>query len=85
MNLDYRVEPKRHKIRESYTCLTRGCRQGAEDHADHGKKPADHTRDFCREVIAGAFSYNILNHGNLISPQFPLLLMIDIIVCGLCE
>ena len=34
--------------------------------------------DFCREVILVP-SLQHLNHGNLISPQFPLLMMIDII------
>ena len=34
--------------------------------------------DFCSEVVLVA-SLNYLNYGNVISPQFPLLLMLDII------
>ena len=57
--------------------LARGCRQGADTIliAEKNRKSYE---DFCREVILVP-SLQHLNHGNLISPQFPLLMMIDII------
>ena len=57
--------------------LARGCRQGADTILITEKNRKSY-EDFCREVILVP-SLQHLNHGNLISPQFPLLMMIDII------
>ena len=57
--------------------LARGCRQGADTILITEKNRKSY-EDFCREVMLVP-SLQHLNHGNLISPQFPLLMMIDII------
>ena len=57
--------------------LDRGFRQGARTMLITGKNRQTY-EDFCNEVLLVP-SLQHLNHGNLISPQFPLLLMIDIL------
>ena len=57
--------------------LDRGFQQGARTMLITGKNRQTY-EDFCNEVLLVP-SLQHLNHGNLISPQFPLLLMIDIL------
>ena len=57
--------------------LDRGFQQGARTMLITGKNRQTY-EDFCNEVLLVP-SLQYLNHGNLISPQFPLLLMIDIL------
>lgn len=57
--------------------LGRGFQQGARTMLITGKNRQTY-EDFCNEVLLVP-SLQHLNHGNLISPQFPLLLMIDIL------
>lgn len=57
--------------------LDRGFQQGARTMLITGKNRQIY-EDFCNEVLLVP-SLQHLNHGNLISPQFPLLLMIDIL------
>ncbi len=57
--------------------LDRGFQQGARTMLVTGKNRQTY-EDFCNEVLLVP-SLQHLNHGNLISPQFPLLLMIDIL------
>lgn len=57
--------------------LDRGFQQGARTMLITGKNRQIYD-DFCNEVLLVP-SLQHLNHGNLISPQFPLLLMIDIL------
>ena len=57
--------------------LDRGFRQGARTMLITGKNRQTY-EDFCNEILLVP-SLQHLNHGNLISPQFPLLLMIDIL------
>ncbi len=57
--------------------LDRGFQQGARTMLITGKNRQTY-EDFCNEVLLVP-SLRHLNHGNLISPQFPLLLMIDIL------
>ena len=57
--------------------LDRGFHQGARTMLITGKNRQTY-EDFCNEVLLVP-SLQHLNHGNLISPQFPLLLMIDIL------
>lgn len=57
--------------------LDRGFQQGARTMLITGKNRQTY-ENFCNEVLLVP-SLQHLNHGNLISPQFPLLLMIDIL------
>ena len=57
--------------------LDRGFQQGARTMLITGKNRQTY-EDFCNEILLVP-SLQHLNHGNLISPQFPLLLMIDIL------
>ena len=57
--------------------LDRGFQQGSRTMLITGKNRQTY-EDFCNEVLLVP-SLQHLNHGNLISPQFPLLLMIDIL------
>ena len=62
---------------EILSMLDRGFQQGARTMLITGKNRQTY-EDFCNEVLLVP-SLQHLNHGNLISPQFPLLLMIDIL------